>query len=612
MLWIKYWCNPDFPNRHSTAGILCAGRGASILTEMKTLLQVAALGFLMAACLAPDAGSASSKQTKKPQDSLLPTMERELQRAHDQLGKLDPAAYYLSYSVHDRSNALVIGCQGSLVTSNLTRTRTADVIIRVGSPALDNSHQRNRSSAISSGEIPLDNDADAVAHALWQLTYREYRKASNAFLKVKTSTEVNAQEEDTSPDFSTEAPQVHADYRELPPFPDQARLEQMARKYSEPFRKYPYIYRSLVVVTVDDTRRHFVSSEGSREVIPSSLIRLVIQGETQAEDGMELLRVETFQAESLEHLPAKAEVASRVEKMAADLKALRAAPLAEPYDGPALLSGRAAAVFFHEVLGHRLEGHRQRGEEEGQTFTKKVNTQILPEFLSVVDDPTRRTLNGVELGGWYTYDDEGMPATAVNVITNGVLKNFLMSRLPIKGFSVSNGHGRAEPGHLSSGRQGNLIVTSSHTVKDSELRSRLIEEVKKQGKPYGLYFEDIQGGFTLTQRALPQVFQVLPVLVWRVYPDGRPDELVRGVDIVGTPLAAMNRILLTGEKTEIFNGVCGAESGNVPVSAAAPAMLFAEIEVQKRQHSRNRPPILPPPGFEPSPAASTAKTGGAQ
>jgi len=577
---------------------------------MKILYQAAALGFLMAICPAPGAGGSGIDHSKKTDDILLSTMERELQRAHDQLGKLDPPAYFMSYSVHDQSQAVAIGSQGSLLNSTLTRTRTADVVIRVGSPALDNSHETNRPSAISSGELPLDNDADAVARELWQLTYGEYRKASKAYLNVKTSTEVNAKEEDTSPDFSTEFPQVHADYSDLPAYPDQAQLEQMARKYSGPFRKYPYIYRSAVLLTVENARRHFVSSEGSREVLPSTLVRLVIQAETQADDGMDLLRVETFQAETLEHLPGETEIAARVDKMAVDLKALRGAPLAEPYDGPALLSGRAAAVFFHEVLGHRLEGHRQRGEEEGQTFTKKVNTQVLPEFLSVVDDPTARTLNGFELGGWYTYDDEGMPATAVNVITSGVLKNFLMSRLPIKGFSVSNGHGRAQPGSMPSGRQGNLIVTSTHQVKDAELRQRLIDEVKKQGKPYGLYFEDIQGGFTLTQSALPQVFQVLPVLVWRVYPDGRPDELVRGVDIVGTPLAALNRIILTGDTTDIFNGVCGAESGSVPVSAAAPAMLFSEIEVQKRQHSLDRPPILPPPGFEGGDAAAPANKGG--
>jgi predicted Zn-dependent protease len=342
------------------------------------------------------------------------------------------------------------------------------------------------------------------------------------------------------------------------------------------------------------------------------MVRLTIEAETQADDGMELMQVETFQAETADHLPGEAEIAARVDKMAADLKALRSAPLAEPYDGPALLSGRAAAVFFHEVLGHRLEGHRQRGEKEGQTFTKKLNELVLPEFLSVIDDPTQRAWKGVDLAGWYEYDDEGVPARRVEVIKNGVLKSFLMSRMPIKDSAKSNGHGRAEPRFLPAGRQGNLIVTSSRTVKDVDLRQKLIEEVKRQGKPYGLYFEDIEGGFTMTQRALPQAFLVLPILVWRVYPDGRPDELTRGVDIVGTPLAALSRILLTGEKTEVFNGICGAESGSVPVSAAAPAMLFSDIEVQKRAHSLNRPPILPPPGFEGGESKDAAKMGGPQ
>jgi predicted Zn-dependent protease len=271
------------------------------------------------------------------------------------------------------------------------------------------------------------------------------------------------------------------------------------------------------------------------------------------------------------------------------------------------LSGRAAAVFFHEVLGHRLEGHRQRDEREGQTFTKKVNQLVLPAFLSVVDDPTLKEVNGVKLAGAYEYDDEGVPAQRVVAIENGVLKNFLMSRMPITGFSHSNGHGRRQAGLMPTGRQGNLIVTSTKTVKDAELRARFIEEIKKQGKPYGLYFEDIQGGFTLTARALPQAFQVIPVMVWKVYPDGRPDELVRGVDIVGTPLLSLNNILLTGDTLQVFNGVCGAESGQVPVAAAAPAMLFSQIEVQKRAKGTQRPPLLAPPGFE-----SAARTPGAK
>jgi predicted Zn-dependent protease len=350
-----------------------------------------------------------------------------------------------------------------------------------------------------------------------------------------------------------------------------------------------------------------VSSEGSAIVSPSASTRLIMEAQTRAEDGMDLLRVETFQAPAASGLPTEAELASKIEKMAADLSALRKAPVAEPYDGPAVLSGRAAAVFFHEVLGHRLEGHRQRDEEEGQTFTKKIGQEVLPKFLSVIDDPTTHEMAGMKLAGTYDFDNEGEPAQRVEVIKDGVLQNFLMSRMPVKNFGQSNGHGRNQPGRMPTGRQGNLIVTSTKTVPEAEMRQKLIDEVKKQGKPYGLYFDDIQGGFTLTTRALPQAFQVLPVLVYKVYADGRPDELVRGVDIVGTPLAALTRILTTGDQPRVFNGVCGAESGQVPVSAVAPSMLFSEMEVQKRAHEHERPPLLPPPGFEDAGAAKNAQ-----
>jgi predicted Zn-dependent protease len=270
----------------------------------------------------------------------------------------------------------------------------------------------------------------------------------------------------------------------------------------------------------------------------------------------------------------------------------------EPFNGPVILSGRAAAVFFHEVLGHRLEGQRQRGDEEGQTFTKELNKEVLPPFLSVTDDPTLTTFGKTWLSGSYEYDDEGRKAQRVALIQDGVLKTFLMSRLPIASFAASNGHGRASTGHVPTGRQGNLIVTSTKSVPEAELRKQLIEEAKKQGKPYGLYFEDISSGFAVTQRSSPQAFSVVPLVVWRVYVDGRPDELVRGVSIVGTPLAAMKRILATGDRSEVFNGECGAESGTVPVSAVSPAMLLSEMETQRQQQGTARPPILPIPGAE--------------
>ena len=429
---------------------------------------------------------------------------------------------------------------------------------------------------------------------------------------MKTNSVVRAEEEDKSPDFSKETAQNHLGGVPGPLEVDRKIWEEKIRNYSQMFRKYPEIYSSTAILQIESSTSRYATSEGTALTTPSASARLVIQAETRAEDGMELLRVETFQAPSVNELPPDTEITVKIEKMAADLKALRAAPVAEPFNGPAILSGRASAVFFHEVLGHRLEGHRQRSEDEGQTFTKKVGQAILPDFLSVADDPTTHELGGVKLAGSYAYDNEGVPAQRVEVIQKGILKSFLMSRMPIKAFSQSNGHGRNQAGRMPTGRQGNLIVTSSKTVNEKELREKLIEEVKKQGKPYGLYFDDVQGGFTLTTRSLPQAFQVLPVMVYRVYADGRPDELVRGVDIVGTPLAALTRILLTGEKERVFNGVCGAESGSVPVSAAAPAMLFSEMEVQKRAHSHTRPPILPPPGFEPPPSEKTAQGSGVQ
>ena len=565
---------------------------------MKRPSWTVAVGLLFA--LGLGIGLSGSAPPKGPSENhvLLSEMQQELNRAYTDLAKLDSSLYFISYGVRDQTTVVVVGSQGSLVASSRPSVRLANVVVRDGAPALDNTHGENRFSGINFGLVALTGDKGAIARELWELTFNEYRRASETYLNVKTTTEVNAKEEDTSPDFSPEAPHVYTDSTVLPRVPDQQALESMVRRYSSWFSRYPLVYRSGVVLMADESRRYLVSTEGTRIVVPDSSVRLMIEAQTQGDDGMDLMRVESFQAASLEGLPAEREIAAVVEKMASDLKSLRVAPVAEPFAGPALLSGRAAAVFFHEVLGHRLEGHRQRGEQEGQTFTKKLNQEVLPEFLTVVDDPTQSTLSGVNLSGHYSYDDEGVPASRVELIQNGVLKNFLMSRMPIKGFERSNGHGRAQANLMPTGRQANLMVISSRTVKDRDLRQKLIDEIKKQGKSYGLYFEDIQGGFTLTQGGLPQSFLVLPVLVWKVFPDGRPDELVRGVDIVGTPLAALNHILLTGEKTEVFNGICGAESGNVPVSAAAPAMLFSEIEVQKRTHLLNRPPILPPPGVE--------------
>jgi predicted Zn-dependent protease len=530
---------------------------------------------------------------------LMDAMTTELHRAFTSLGKqgdekqLPP--YFLSYSVSDASEVSIQAQYGALVGSTANHQRVADVQVRLGEPKLDNTHGTHRGSAVNSAQLPLGDDREALARTLWLATNSGYGTALDNYLRVKTEAEVRAKEEDSSPDFSQEAPQVHLGSPAPLVKVDRAAWEQRVKTLSKVFREYPDVNRNMVMLSVQNETDYFASSEGSRVVAPHELARVVMLALTRADDGMDLFRVQTFEARTVEELPSETEMEAAVRELGKSLEALRKAPMTEPFDGPAILSGRAAAVFFHEVLGHRLEGQRQRGDEEGQTFTKEVGKEVLPTFLSVADDPTVTTFGKTWLSGSYEFDDEGQKARRVGLIDDGVLKTFLMSRLPIASFANSNGHGRAQTGRMPTGRQGNLIVTSTRSVPETELRKQLVEEAKKQGKPYGLYFEDISSGFAVTARSSPQAFQVIPLVVWRVYVDGRPDELVRGVSIVGTPLAAMKRILATSDKSEVFNGECGAESGSVPVSAVAPAMLVSEMETQRQPQGTARPPILPIP-----------------
>ena len=544
---------------------------------------------------------------------MLDAMTTELHRAFTSLGRQDLnkqdadkqlPPYFLSYSVSDASMVSIRAQYGALVESSANHMRIADVQVRLGDPKLDNTHGNHRGSAVNSLQLPLGDDREALARSFWLATNTGYGNALENYLRVKTEAQVRAKEEDTSPDFSKEAPQVSIRKPAPPVVVDRAVWEDRVRQLSRIFREFPDVYQNMVALTVQNETDYFASSEGSSVVEPHMQARLVVFAVTRADDGMDLFRDQTFEAETIDGLPPQAEMETAMRELGKSLEALRKAPVTEPFDGPAILSGRASAVFFHEVLGHRLEGQRQRGDEEGQTFTKDIGKDILPSFLSVADDPTMTRFGKTWLSGTYTYDDEGEKAQRVELIQDGVLKNFLMSRLPIASFSSSNGHGRAETGRMPTGRQGNLIVTSTKAVPDAELRKQLIEEARKAGKPYGLYFEDISSGFAVTTRSSPQAFQVIPLVVYRVYVDGRPDELVRGVSIVGTPLAAMKRILATGDKSEVFNGECGAESGTVPVSAVAPAMLVSEIETQRQPQGTARPPILPIPG---APAAAPAK-----
>jgi TldD protein len=531
---------------------------------------------------------------------VLNSMSQELNRNFTILKeKADPPPYFISYEIHEDDYRIVSASLGAITASSGGKSRNLDVSIRVGTPKLDNYHRvrGDRAQFTSGAEISIDDDTPAIRRRIWLETDRAYRAAAERLIKIKTNTQVKVAEEDKSDDFSAETPNVHF---EAPPkisFDSNLWAERM-RALSARFARYPGVLTSSVTVTSQADTTYFVNTEGSRLQFGRGFARITITAQGKADDGTDLATFDSFEATDPAGLPKDETIAAGVDRVAKDLTALLRAPEVEPYVGPAIFSGKAAGVFFHEIFGHRVEGHRQKDESEGQTFTKSVGARVLPEFLSVVFDPTRRKINGIDLNGWYEYDDEGVKARPVTAVQNGILKTFLMSRSPIAGFDHSNGHGRRQAGLEVVSRQSNLIVESSRAVPEARLRQMLIEEAKKQNKPYGLYFREITGGYTTTSRQGVQAFKVLPIIVYRVYTDGRPDELVRGADIVGTPLESFSKILATSDRAEVFNGYCGAESGNVPVSAVAPAILVSEIEIEKRAKSQDRPPLLPLPASD--------------
>ena len=528
---------------------------------------------------------------------LLDAMSQELNRNFTVLKeKADPPPYFLSYEITETDYHSISATLGTINASNGGKSRALDVSVRVGSPKLDNYRRvRNDRGQFTSGATTsFEDSVEAIKRRLWLETDRAYRAAAERLIRIKTNTQVRVAAEDDSDDFSTEAP---ATFEQAPPklrFNVEEWTDRI-RKLSARFQNYRSVLTSRVAVTAQTDTRYFVNTEGSRLAHGRGYARVMISASAKAADGTDLSTFETFEAVDPSGLVDEKTLQATVDRVANDLSNLLKAKESEPFVGPAIFSGRAAGVFFHEIFGHRVEGHRQKDESEGQTFTKSVDTKVLPDFLSVIFDPTRRKVNNIDLNGWYEYDDEGVKGRPITAVDKGVLKTFLMSRSPIKGFPSSNGHGRRQAGLEVVSRQSNLIVESSNAVPEARLRQMLIEEVKKQGKPYGLYFRDITGGFTTTSRAGVQAFKVIPVMVYRVYPDGRPDELVRGADIVGTPLASFSKILATSDQKDVFNGYCGAESGNVPVSAVAPAILVSEIEIEKKAKSNDRPPLLPEP-----------------
>jgi TldD protein len=570
--------------------------------------------------LANQAMAAAPNAVAVSDNPTIQTMDKELKRSLAKLRNANKATlYYLAYRLYEGAWEKISASNGALQDDYPDNSwRMLAVDLRVGTPKFDNTHflrgknssspHQYEKSTVLTSTLPSDGSGIPLQECLWLKTDEAYKAAQQRYSELVANNEVMSAEDDKSDDFSSQPIHKYVSPIKETKF-DRNLWRERVRRLSLIFLKHPLLLQNSTVAFVSEPQvRYFVNSEGS-EIIEQHLdYHIMIVANTLADDGMALSLSDTISRPDASLFPDEKELAARVDKLATKLEQLRKAPVAEPYVGPAILSGKAAAVFFHESFGHRVEAVHEKSENEGKTFAKKLGTLVMPNFLTVVDDPTIEKSNGEYLNGFYRYDDEGVPGQAVTLAKNGILTGFLLNRTMVQGFSKSNGHGRSSPGWNSVARQANLIVNADakKQVPFDKLRALLISQLKREHKPYGLLFDEIQGGHTYTTRGSEQTYYINPLIVYKIFADGKPDQLIRGAEIIGTPLAALEHVTAAGTDRAVFNGVCGRESGPVPVSAVAPSLLIDSMETKRSAKSFDKVPILPPPGTT---AANNVKGG---
>ena len=540
------------------------------------------------------------------QDKLLGLLKEELAQQMKELKGEEFPPYHMNYRVIDVTSSVVSASFGALMNSQQYCSRMLVPQIRLGDEKLDNFRFNQMGAAMSRyqgpsvARLPLDeeNNEDAVRQAIWDEVNNRYKFAVDMYQKTKAESSVNVEEEDKAPYFSEAKVEKYYE-APLPAEKMTIDMDQWAARMKEisaVFKNQPGIMKGDAIMIYTVERRYFVNNEGTEVVQNLPYARIMVFGETKADDGMELPLNLSYFAYDPADLPANDKIIADAKEMVKTLEALRVAPVVDPYTGPALLSGPASGVFFHEIFGHRIEGQRMKSENDGQTFKKMVGQLVLPADMHVYDDPTLRKYAGEDLNGFYKYDDQGVKAERVDVVVNGKLNDFLMTRTPIDGHPRTNGHARASDGFDPVSRQSNLVIETSNPKTPEELRQLLIEEVKKQGKEYGYFFKEVTSGFTFTGKGATNSFNVTPLEVYKVFADGRPDQLVRGVDLIGTPLSMFSNIIYAGNDARVFTGMCGAESGSIPVTAISPTILVNKVETQRKAKSQDILPILPAPG----------------
>jgi len=497
-----------------------------------------------------------------------------------------PKPYFLSHLLRDDQEWRVEAKFGALTVDFHEQRRNCLADVRVGSYRSD----QVRGGALGDNatdvesydmlRMPIGGSQDGLRHALWRLTEARYRESIDDLLHRQAIDLSYVDEHSALASLERQKPRVDHSPTDLPEV-DVAWARDFVEKGSSVFRRYPLLRDGAVRFGAVNSTRVFVSSEGVSLIQSQPLRTVEIYAWYLSPEGYGIPHTRSWLVTDPSELPDLAQVKREVARIHARLEALSKAPRIRSYSGPVLLDPKPAGLLMHEAIGHRLEGNRLLSSGEGQTFKDAVGELVLPAGVSLHDDPSLERFEGKSLAGHYAYDDEGVPAQDARLIEDGVLQGFLTSRLPIGKRHKSNGHARSAYHARAMSRMGVTMVESTDGLSDAEMKLAFLEEIKRQGVPYGVRIVDAYGGETSTDSYNFQAFLGDIDLATRVYPDGR-EELVRGVDFVGTPLNAIRGIVAAGERHEVDNGFCGAESGYVPVSTISPALLFEELELQQK------------------------------
>jgi hypothetical protein len=558
-------------------------------------------------------------------DPILRAMLDELARSRELRVVSPDPPYYISYRVEDGTVLALEATLGALVSSNQLTDRVPTVQVRVGDSKFDNTghvySDYDIGSRFDPEQLPVENDYQAFRRAFWLATDRAYKTAEEA-LGRKRSTLKNVNLPEQLPDFSPVQPAHDIQAVKRTPV-NEAFWKDRVVKLSAIFADYPAVLSSDVELQAVQSTDYLATSEGAAIRYPEDLAFIRVRASAQATGGAPVRDAAVFQAFDLNGLPVEAELRKGIADVARNVSALTAAPQGESYDGPVLFEARAAAQLFGQLLGDNLKITRKPLADPGRPLPylpseleNRLGSRVLPEWMDVVDDPTQTEWRGHTLFGHYEYDLEGVSPKPLALIEKGALKTFLLTRTPaLKGFETTNGRARM-PGSFGAEAPGfgNLFIRASQTEPAASLKAKLIELCKQRNKPFGILVRKLDypssAGYEELRRVMAAMAQSgggsrpvsLPLLVYRVYPDGR-EELVRGLRFRGLSTRSFKDIIAASDESYVFDfidspapfAMMGAGGFITSASVIAPAVLFDELELEPIQEEAPKLPIVPAP-----------------